>query len=99
MDYIIMDYSASSREAKARTQGKNLEARTKVEGTDHRRNGACWLDPLGLVSLLSYTVQDNQPQGGTAHSDLGPPTSKLNQENAQVILVCVKWTKPNQHRP
>lgn len=94
--FQAMVYSAPSREAKAGSQGKNLEAGTAAERTDHQRNGARSFDPHGLVSMLSYITQDNLPQGGTADSGLGPPTSKINQENAQVILVCVTLTKTSQ---
>lgn len=29
----------------------------------------------GLLSLLSYREQDHQPWGGSAHNQLGPPSS------------------------
>ena len=35
----------------------------------------------GLLSLLSYSTQDLQPQTGPAHNELGSPTSIVNQEN------------------
>jgi hypothetical protein len=39
---------------------------------------AFWLIPPGLLILLSYITQDQPPRdGGTTHSDLGPPTSIL----------------------
>lgn len=75
--FQAMVYSASSREAKAGSQGKNLEAGTAAERTDRQRNGARSFDPHGLVSMLSYITQDNLPQGGTADSGLGPPHQKL----------------------
>lgn len=35
----------------------------------------------GLLSLLSHTIQDYVPRGGTAHSELGSPMSITNQNN------------------
>lgn len=35
----------------------------------------------GLLSRLSYTLQDYVPRGGTAHSELGPPMSMTNQDH------------------
>jgi hypothetical protein len=41
-----------------------------------------WFAPNGLLSLLSYSTGDHQSRSGTSHSDLGPPTSIINQENS-----------------
>lgn len=48
-------------------------------GTKQRalRNSVYWLVPLGLLSLLS---QEHLSRDGTISSDLGPPTSIINQE-------------------
>lgn len=34
-----------------------------------------WLGPPDLLNLLLYIIQNHQPMGGNAHSELGPPTS------------------------
>lgn len=39
------------------------------------RPPAYWIVRHGLLSLLSYIMQDHLPSGGTAHLELGPPTS------------------------
>lgn len=36
------------------------------------------LAPHGLLSLLSYKIQDHQPGGGTAYDGLDPPTPIIN---------------------
>lgn len=48
-----------------------------AEATDE----CCLLLTHGLLRLLSYSTQDHQFRGGTAHSELRPPTSTVNQEN------------------
>jgi hypothetical protein len=45
------------------------------------RNTAYRLAPHGLLSLLSYTIQDHQPRDGTPHSELSPLPLTTNQEN------------------
>lgn len=41
-----------------------------------------------LFNCAYYSFQDHQPSGGPAHSELGPPTWVINQENSlQVNLV------------
>ena len=40
-----------------------------------------------LLSQLPYSTQDHQPMCGTAHSELGPPTSIISQENARQICL------------
>jgi hypothetical protein len=37
------------------------------------RGDAYWLALHGLLSLLSYRVQDYQPRDGTTYNVLGPP--------------------------
>ena len=44
-------------------------------------NAAYWPVPYGLLSLVSYSTQDHLPRDSTAHSEMGPPTSLINQEN------------------
>lgn len=44
---------------------------------------ALWLLLQHTVGYLSYTSYDYIPGGETEHSALGPPTSNVNQENAQ----------------
>lgn len=47
------------------------------------KEGSCLLPPPhSLLSLPSYTTQGYHPRDGTLHSDLGPPISITNQENA-----------------
>jgi len=74
-----------------------------------------WLASPGLLSLLSYRIQDHQPRDGPTHNGLAPPTLITNWENAlQLDLVeafpqgrlsvltpaCVKLThKTSQYRP
>ena len=43
------------------------------------RGAAYWLAYHGLLSLLSYRTQDNQPRDGTTHHKLVPPLSITNQ--------------------
>lgn len=43
---------------------------------------AYWLVLHGLFSLLPYTTKDYLLIDGTAYSELGPPLSTINQENA-----------------
>ena len=45
------------------------------------RNAAYWLSQCGLLCLLPYRTQDNQPRDGTTHNGLGPPQSITNEEN------------------
>ena len=45
------------------------------------RNTAHWLALNGLLPILSYVTQDHLPRIGTNHSELGLPTSIINQEN------------------
>lgn len=37
----------------------------------------------GLLSLLSYSMQDHLPRDWAAHSGLSPSTSIINQEHAR----------------
>jgi hypothetical protein len=37
------------------------------------RDAAYWLVSSGLLSLLSYRIQDYQPRDGPTHNGLGPP--------------------------
>lgn len=49
-------------------------------------DAAYWLFLHGLLSLLSYTSQDHMLRGSTAHSELVPPISIINQENDPMDL-------------
>ena len=53
-------------------QGRNLEAGADAEAME---GAAYWLAPHGLLSLLSYRTQVNQPRDGSTHSGLGLPLS------------------------
>ena len=44
------------------------------------RGAAYWLAPHGLVSLISYKIQDHQPRDGTTHNGLSSTTSITNKE-------------------
>ena len=46
------------------------------------RNAASWLASHSLLMLFSYRTEDHLPRGDTTQSDLGLPTSVINQENA-----------------
>ena len=73
---LAYSYSLSQRGIRVGTQGRNLRHELK------HRSAAHWLAPLGLLSLLSYTIQDHSPRGGISHSGLGPLTLIITQENA-----------------
>ena len=45
------------------------------------RNAAYWFVPYGFLNLLSYTPQGHLPNAGIAPSELGPPTSVINQDS------------------
>lgn len=36
----------------------------------------------GLLTLLSYKMQDHQPRDGMTHNGLGPPHQSLTEKNA-----------------
>ena len=58
-------------------------------GGQNSRNDAYWLAPCGLLNLPSYSTQDYStqvPRGGTALSELSPPTSVINQEKCTTGL-------------
>lgn len=69
--------SPSLREARAGTQGRNVEAGTEADTTKEHRLLAhsSWLS-----LLLVYITEDHLPRRGIAHSELGPPTSVTNPE-------------------
>jgi hypothetical protein len=46
------------------------------------RGAAYWFAPHGLLSLLSYTAQDDQPRDDTDHSELDSLTLTISQENS-----------------
>jgi hypothetical protein len=58
-------------------QGRKLEAGADSETVVE----SSLLAPRGLLSLLSYRTQDHLPRGDTAHSELCPPISIVQQEN------------------
>lgn len=49
------------KEVRVGTAGRNL------------KNTVYWPAPHGLISLLSYTIQDHLCRSGMAHSGLAPP--------------------------
>lgn len=51
-------------------------------GRNGSRNHGGRSDLHDLASLLAYTAQDLLNKCGTAHSELCPPASTLNQEHA-----------------
>jgi hypothetical protein len=44
------------------------------------KDAAYWLAPHGLLSLLSYSLQDHQPRDGNIYNAQGLPISAINQE-------------------
>lgn len=58
--------------------------RVSQEGTEAETTEEAMycLAPCGLLSSISYTVQDHLPKSGTTHGRLGLATSVSNQENA-----------------
>lgn len=60
-----------------RSQDRNLESGTKAETIEKH---CYWLEPRGLLSILSYKTQGHLPRDGTTHSGLDPPTSIINQK-------------------
>ena len=83
----------SSQLYKTGIQSWNLEVGTEGETW---QSAACCLVPHGLLILFLYSTQDYKPRDGAAHSELGLPTSLINQENAPqenssiMTLVCGK---------
>ena len=71
------NHSISSKEVKG-TQGKNLEI-----GGQGRGHGVLF---PGLLSLLSYRIQDHQPSGGVTHNGLDLPTSVTKKTPKQACL-------------
>lgn len=49
------------------------------------RNAACWLVLHGFLSC--FLVPGKMPRGGTTHSELGPPTSIINDKHASTDLL------------
>lgn len=47
-----------------------------------RRNATTLTCFLWLLSLFSYSTQDQKSSSGTTHRELGPPASVINQEDA-----------------
>jgi hypothetical protein len=73
----------TSREDKAETQGRNLEA-----GTGSWRN-TYWFDDPWLVHLLCYSTHNHQARGGTNNNGLSLPTLVFFQEG-NVPQACLK---------
>lgn len=59
------------------------ETRNETKTTE---KSATWLASHGFLGLLSYTTLYHLPKDGTSHSELGPPTLIVNQENAPTIM-------------
>lgn len=66
-----------SRAARARSQGRNLEA--KIKAMEEHGLLAC---SLPLAQPTSSILQDHMPKDGNTHNDLATPTSIIKQENA-----------------
>lgn len=49
------------------------------------RSDAYWITQEGLLSLLSYSIQEQKSRDGITHSQLSPPTSIISQES--ILLV------------
>lgn len=74
----LTSYISLAKETKAGTQGRNLEARTEAENMRQCCSLTCH---HGLLSQLSYTIQDHLSRGGNNHNGLDPPVSVINEEN------------------
>jgi hypothetical protein len=59
------------------SQDKNLEAVADAEDME-----CCFLDWHSWFTQFHDSSQDYQPRSGAAHSDLNPPTSIIDQEDA-----------------
>lgn len=72
--------------AKGLLQLTALRSHSIAEERQSRNCSKGWRILLtGLLSLLSYSFQDQQPQGGTSQCALGPPTASFHQENTLQI--------------
>ena len=49
------------------------------------RGAAYWPTPQSLLRWLSYSTEKYKAKGGTTHSELGPLTLIINQENEPKI--------------
>lgn len=65
----------SKQHLKAEHWGRNTRREMLLTG---------WLVFHGFLNLFSYTIQGHLPRGGTAHSELNPSTSVINQDNAPI---------------
>lgn len=72
------------------SRGRNPEAELKQRLW---RNSAYWLTPHGLLSRLSYTSWHHLPRCGPPGSELGPPASVTNQENAPQTHLWATWRR------
>jgi hypothetical protein len=50
----------------------------------------CCLDPHGLLSFLSYIIQDHMPGESTNHNKMGPLRLITNLKNA--LQICLQAT-------
>lgn len=91
---LYLSHSSSLKEVKAGTQKQEPGARNW--GKRSWRNAVNW-----LLNLLFYIFQDQLLRGGTTYSDLGPPTSAINQDNVphrQAYGSIWWWTIPLPRR-
>lgn len=73
------------KEPKAGTKAVwNLEAGVDAEAMEG--GAGHWFIPSGLLSLVSYRIQDHQPSDGTAHNGLGPSLPTTNGRVPQAFL-------------
>lgn len=59
------------------------ETRSEKKTTE---KSATWLASHGFLGLLSYATLYHLSEDDTSHSELGPPTLIVNQENAPTIM-------------
>jgi hypothetical protein len=64
-------------------QGGKLESGADAKAME---GAVYWFAPHGLLSLLSYRVQDHQPRDGTTHSGMSTPSSTTNKGNALRLI-------------
>lgn len=82
--------------------GKELKSRQAARGRNWSRGhvGVLLTGLLLMVCSSAFnTVQEHEPRGGTTHSELGPPATIINHENAPSDLPIVRSTSTTWQRP
>lgn len=79
----LSGHTLSLREIREGTKVRKLEAETEGETMEECCLLACF---LWFTSLLSWIIQNHLKRGGIFHSELGSPTSIINQEDDLKVL-------------